>query len=828
MNLTELETKLLSELGLQIENNDSITYIKNGEKTLATCNKKPVLARYCDTTVVSSYNFIVFNFHSQSMNCSYYLLKHQISSMISSKINAVMSSLFQYANNTSLHHQECGELNQLILDLQNHWKDGIDAKTIEKWSALFKIIQEQPIQDMLIKLNQRFEPIVIDDQNIIDSYDKRFNIQQAEATYITTYPFIELSFPLYELLKDLDSTKLLGVNIEQKDIDVFQMLYRYIFEGIDTPENYRFLTKKLWNKKTQDANERIYIVEEIPTAYPLMLVRVFIKVANRLDHVLGQLSPMNKLDIESKMFNLTITEEMINDLEDSVYHPSFDFENKNDALFEAKLPINLESLNKSLNAKSTVESSPPIQKSAPTIQRLRTWNKPISTTFSSTFPLLLNTDRYIEKLSVNNFDTVFPPHARNHHTYILGGSGSGKSELMKIDIHENVAKNDSSNVLIDLHGDLAKQVARSIEDKERLTYLDLYLAKNKIFTINPLQIECKDEEIIAILTQELISVFEIALDLDWSLNMEALLVPCISTLLRKRDSDLYELQRFMNDDKNSYLIALGKKSPIKGHRDFFTDQFENEKFKTTKNAISTKLQILLNDPVFANLVTGKSTINLEQEINTPGKIIIFRLPKGVMKTTGSIYGRFIMALIQTIALKREKIPEHLRPHTHLYLDEFQNFIGSTIEEILTESRKYKLYVTFAHQSLASLGSKLKDIVFSNTLTKIVSHSSHKALKAMKAEIQVDTKEMKNLSTGEFYAKVGSKQAFKIKTSSELAGDNAAIDEKKWQDHVKHQLDNYYRAIEEYIASDNESTSDQVSKSDTANSSTALFPKYADF
>lgn len=818
MNLTELETKLLSGLGFQIETNNSITYIKNGEKTLATCNKKPILVHY-DTTVANPNNFIVLNFHSQSMNCSYYLLTHQISSMISSKINAVMSSLFQYANNISLHHQECGELNQLILDLQNHWKNGIDAKTIEKWSALCKIIQEQPIQDMLIKLNQRFEPIVIDDQNVIDSYDKRFNIQKEEATYITTYPFIELSFPFHELLKDLDSTKLLGVNIEQKDIDVFQMLYRYIFEGIDTPENYRFLTKKLWNKKTQDANERIYIIEETPTAYPLMLVRVFIKVANRLDRVLRQLSPMNKLDIESKMFNLTITEEMINDLEDSVYHPSFDFENKNDALFEAKSHTDLESLNRSLNTKSTVESSPPIQKSALTIQRLRTWNKPIPTTFSSTFPLLLNTDRYIETLSVDNFDTFFPAHARNSHTYILGGSGSGKSELIKIDIHASAQKNDSSIVLFDPHGTLAKQVGKSIEDKERLIYIDPYLAKDKTFTINPFQIECKDEETIALATQELTSVFEIALDLEWSLNMEALLVPSISTLLRKGDSDLYELQRFMNNDKNSYLIALGKKSPIKAHRDFFNDQFEHEKFNTTKNAIATKLQILLNDPAFTNLITGRSTINLEKEINTLGKIIIFRLPKSAMKTTGAIYSRFIMALIQTIALKREEIPEHLRPHTHLYIDEFHNFIGSTIEEILTESRKYKLYVTFAHQSLAYLGSKLKDIVFSNTLTKIVGSNSHKV---MKAEIQVDTKEMKNLSTGEFYAKVGSKQAFKIRTSDKMLNDNAAINEDKWQEHVQYQLDNYYRVIEDHTESNANTTPNQIKRS------TVIIPKMEDF
>ena len=37
-----------------------------------------------------------------------------------------------------------------------------------------------------------------------------------------------------------------------------------------------------------------------------------------------------------------------------------------------------------------------------------------------------------------------------------------------------------------------------------------------------------------------------------------------------------------------------------------------------------------------------------------------------------------------------------RVHTHLFIDEFHNFYNPTIEEILTESRKYKLFLTLAH------------------------------------------------------------------------------------------------------------------------------------
>ncbi|MCX6061819.1 MAG: DUF87 domain-containing protein [Campylobacterales bacterium] len=819
----ELENKILAELGLNVEQNHSITCTNSGEKTLVTCNKKAVLTQYDANTLMSIDNYVLLDLYSTSMNCSYHLLRKHISSMISSKINILFSYLLQFAHESAYYNHNDQALNQFLLDLRNiddiDTKDVVNKMTIKKWSDISKIIKAQPAPDVLVKLNQKFEYVVIDNEKEIDFYDKQFNIQKEKVAYIATYPCVVLSYPLYDLIKNYDSNRLLGVDVESQDVEIFKILYQYIFKEIDEKNIYRCHTKTLWDTIQKDEIVRAYKVDEIPVAFPLMLVRVFIKIANRIDQVLNQLSFMdNKLDIESKRFNLTITEEIIDSLEenkDANYH--IDIENTYDALHEARSHTKLDLLNKSLNDNSTSNNTAPIEKPVNNKSLTTRRNHFLSTNFSFPYPFALGSNRYVQELSDNNFDTCFPAHARNQHTYILGGSGAGKSELIKTIISSIIEKKYISQILIDPHGDLAKQVAITI-DKDRLIYFDPFLAKDKIFTINPLQIECTDEETNAIYTQELTSIFKTVLGIEWTLNMEALLVPCISTLLRKGDSDIYELQRFMNDKKSTDLLALGKKSPIKGHKDFFTDQFENEKFNTTKNAISTKLQILLNYPVFTNLITGKSTVDLEKEINTPGKIIIVRLTKGIMKTTGAIYGRFIMALIQMVALKREKIPEHLRPHTHLYIDEFQNFIGSTIEEILTESRKYKLFVTFAHQTLSQLDAKLKEIVLSNTNIKIVGKNSHKNLKVMKEEIQIDTKEMENLRPGEFYAKVGSKQAFKLKNSTKFLDNDVGIDEEKWQDNVQYQLDNYYRTIEESNSSSDDLMQSQDLKSDVAASS----------
>ena len=108
--------------------------------------------------------------------------------------------------------------------------------------------------------------------------------------------------------------------------------------------------------------------------------------------------------------------------------------------------------------------------------------------------------------------------------------------------------------------------------------------------------------------------------------MLAFLMPCISTLLlMKPDADLFDLHRFYNDKRNQDLVLLGTQSPIPAHREFFLHEFKNG-HKKTKEALSIKLQTLLNNPIFAEITTGKSTLDLEKLINQ-GKVIIFDISK---------------------------------------------------------------------------------------------------------------------------------------------------------------------------------------------------------
>ncbi|OMH28087.1 hypothetical protein BGP75_22230 [Motiliproteus sp. MSK22-1] len=85
-----------------------------------------------------------------------------------------------------------------------------------------------------------------------------------------------------------------------------------------------------------------------------------------------------------------------------------------------------------------------------------------------------------------------------------------------------------------------------------------------------------------------------------------------------------DLQRFMDDDNNQDLIELGTRSPNRQHRYFFQHRFTKKSLWITKHGIYTRLQVLLNDPIFQKLISGVDTIHLEKLI-AEKKIIIFKL-----------------------------------------------------------------------------------------------------------------------------------------------------------------------------------------------------------
>jgi len=395
-----------------------------------------------------------------------------------------------------------------------------------------------------------------------------------------------------------------------------------------------------------------------------------------------------------------------------------------------------------------------------------------------------------------------PENDRKRHTYILGKSGSGKSELLKILVFAYLRKPKyCTSIIIDPHGDLAEEIARFKRHKinDQLIYIDPYLDKygKRKPTINPLDVQDKSAQNVDIVAQALLSAFKEILDnTTLTIQMEALLVPCLTVLLKREGSTLLDLQRFMNDEKNQDLVSLGAQSNIIAHRIFFQDRFFERTFSITKASISTKLQSLLNSQTFYHLTVGKSTLDIESILSSR-KLVIFNLSKGQLGSdTSEAFGRFIIALIQSAVLKRAQQSKKNRVPVHMFIDEFQNYISASMEEILSESRKYGLHLTLAQQYLGQrMDTNFKRGILANTQIKIIGMSANDSRAAIGKETGLTDEEISGLGVGSFYIKVGNRPAFKLYVPTFLIGNRNAMTWENWHGVREHQLNEFYRNID---------------------------------
>lgn len=389
---------------------------------------------------------------------------------------------------------------------------------------------------------------------------------------------------------------------------------------------------------------------------------------------------------------------------------------------------------------------------------------------------------------------------RRKHTYVVAQTGSGKSELLKMLAYGDIEARNRAVVIIDPHGDMVEEIARfkrfSPENNyEDLVYIDPTLKGDFSPSINPFEIEDTSENNIAITTQELMRVVNILLrGSGTTTQMEAILSPCIAVLLRKKDGCFEDLQRFMDDNQNEDLIKLGLNSPNPQHAKLFRDKFHSSGYESTKHGIYTRMQTLLNDPIFQNLISNKTTVNLKQLIDQK-KTILFKLSLGEGGSESmEAFGRFIVGMLRIIAIQRSKTPKEERTPTFFYIDEFQNFVSEDIEKALTQLRKYGLHLVLANQYVGqNIDTQLQKALFSSGV-KIIGKNEIKTAKSAGSEIDVPFEKIKSLKIGEFYVQNGSYSALKIKVPTILLGNNNAMTDEEWEQVERYNLGQYYSKI----------------------------------
>ena len=106
-------------------------------------------------------------------------------------------------------------------------------------------------------------------------------------------------------------------------------------------------------------------------------------------------------------------------------------------------------------------------------------------------------------------------------------------------------------------------------------------------------------------------------------------------------------------------------------------------------------------------------------------------------------------------MERAAIPESQRKDFYLYVDEFQNVVTQTFENILSEARKYGLNLTIAHQYVGQILPKVHQAVLGNCGSVITFRVGGEDAVKLKPEFEplFGVKDMINLAVTEFYIKM---------------------------------------------------------------------------
>lgn len=321
---------------------------------------------------------------------------------------------------------------------------------------------------------------------------------------------------------------------------------------------------------------------------------------------------------------------------------------------------------------------------------------------------------------------------RSRHCYIIGATGTGKSTLLHNMVIQDI-KNGEGVAVIDPHGDLYQQVLESIP-KSRIDDIVLIDPCDFEYSVGINFLECtgmyKSVQM-NFITNEMIKIFDRLYDLGKT-GGPVFEQYMRNALLLLMDSEytgatLMDIPMIFEDEEFRAFLKAKCKNPIV--ENFWSRQAEKAggegSVKNMGPYITSKLNQFTANALLSPIIgQSKSTINF-REIMDDGKILLVNLSKGLLgELDTQLLGMLIIGKIFSSAMRRvNRRPEDRRP-MFLYVDEFQNFTTDTVAYLLSEARKFGLYLTLANQNLAQLSANsgrqsILDAVLGNVGTTLI-------------------------------------------------------------------------------------------------------------
>ena len=309
---------------------------------------------------------------------------------------------------------------------------------------------------------------------------------------------------------------------------------------------------------------------------------------------------------------------------------------------------------------------------------------------------------------------------RRRHMYIIGKTGTGKSEFLKDMIIQDIEEGKGVCV-IDPHGDLIESVLPRIPAKRA----EDVVVFDPSDTDRPMGLnimEAYTEEQKHYVVSSTIGLFYKLFDPNQTgimgPRLEHGIRNAMLTVMAEPGSTFIEVQRVLTDSGFMQELLPKVTDPIV--KRYWTDQIAQtndfHKSEVLDYTVS-KFGRFITNKLMRNIIgQSKSSFDL-REIMDDQKILLVNLSKGIIGEENSNFlGLILIPKIVVAAMSRQNMPMDQRKDFFLYVDEFQNFASQDFATILSEARKYRLNLIVANQFIGQMQEEVKNAVFGNVGT----------------------------------------------------------------------------------------------------------------
>lgn len=396
---------------------------------------------------------------------------------------------------------------------------------------------------------------------------------------------------------------------------------------------------------------------------------------------------------------------------------------------------------------------------------------------------------------------------RKMHSYVVGGTGSGKSELLKLLIHHYVQHPELGGVVVlDPHGKLVREVARWREfagrGASRLVYLDAVAQPDMggmAPALNPLwRGDASADELPSLAAQLADALAFLAGEGEGQSHyMRRVAMFGLHILLERPGSSLLDLLNAMGDPDGAPIALVGAKHPDSVVRNHFKTEFFSDSYKTGKRGLAARLGGALYLPVFRRMMTAPRPLDLPAALDA-GKVVLVNCASAGEASIA--LGRLVMAQVAALGVRRTQNPYRPKTPVHVFIDEATVLMAPPVFKILRELRKENVFLTMAQQSFADgLDREFVKPLVDNTKVKMLGRSANlgSAFKAM----NWDAGSIPKIGNRQFIVSTGDDaERLLLHTASHLVDDSNAMDADDWQAVLEEQFAAYYRQVETSAAS----------------------------